>query len=176
MAEDSPRLRTGNTDLRIRKAQSSDIDDLVRLEAKAFSSDRLTRRRLWAHLRSERSSLLIIEQGGKLAGYALVLVRRGSAAARLYSLAVHPRATGQGIGSRLLAAAESAARGLGATSLRLEVRVDNASAIRLYERNGYRTIGRREDYYADGAAAFRYARDLRRPGRRRNVNGLRQAA
>jgi ribosomal-protein-alanine acetyltransferase len=175
MAEDSPRLRSGNTGLRIRRGQSSDIDDLVRLEAKAFSSDRLTRRRLWAHLRSQRSSLIVIEQSGRLAGYALVLIRRGSAAARLYSLAVDPGAAGQGIGAKLLAAAEAAAHDLGATSLRLEVRVDNAAAIRLYERSGYRTIGRRDDYYADGTAALRYARDLKRPVRR-IVSRLRQAA
>jgi ribosomal protein S18 acetylase RimI-like enzyme len=41
------------------------------------------------------------------------------------------------------------------------VRVDNVAAIRLYESRGYRNIGRREDYYADGMAAVRYARDLR---------------
>jgi ribosomal protein S18 acetylase RimI-like enzyme len=41
------------------------------------------------------------------------------------------------------------------------VRADNRSALRLYESRGYRPIGRREDYYADGMAAIRYARDLR---------------
>ena len=71
-------------------------------------------------------------------GYAVVLTRRGSRSARLYSIAVAAEAAGRGIGSRLLAAAEEAARRRGADRLHLEVRADNSTAIRLYERAGYR--------------------------------------
>ena len=45
--------------------------------------------------------------------------------------------------------------------LRLEVREDNARAIRIYEQNGYRRIGREPDYYEDGATALRYEKTLR---------------
>ena len=49
----------------------------------------------------------------------------------------------------------------GAERLRLEVRADNATAISLYERRGYVPIGRRDDYYEDGAPALRYEREIR---------------
>jgi [ribosomal protein S18]-alanine N-acetyltransferase len=177
MRQDRLRPPLGSAYLRIREAQSSDIDDLVRLEMKAFASDRLSRRRLRAHTRSPTAGLLVARRGGKIAGYALVLIRRGSHAARLHSLAVEPDAARQGIGSRLLAAAEAAALARGATNLRLEVRTDNAAAIRLYERAGYRMIGRRDGYYEDGAAALRYERDLGGAGMRRLAAGrLRRAA
>jgi ribosomal-protein-alanine acetyltransferase len=145
----------------IREAHPTDIADLAALEELAFASDRLSRRRLAALARSPTARLLVAHREGELAGYALLLTRRNSRAARLYSLAVAPGRAGRGLGSRLLTAAEAAARERGAESLRLEVRTDNAAAIRLYERHGYRVIGRRDDYYEDGAAALRYARDLR---------------
>jgi ribosomal protein S18 acetylase RimI-like enzyme len=44
--------------------------------------------------------------------------------------------------------------------LRLEVRYDNASAIALYEKMGYRQFGQYERYYEDGAAALRFEKRL----------------
>jgi ribosomal protein S18 acetylase RimI-like enzyme len=44
--------------------------------------------------------------------------------------------------------------------LRLEVRADNVAAIRLYERHGYRRIGRLAAYYDDGADGWRYEQPL----------------
>ena len=49
------------------------------------------------------------------------------------------------------------------TSLRLEVRDDNARAIALYEKNAYRCIGRVDGYYEDGMAARRYEKPLGDP-------------
>ncbi len=45
--------------------------------------------------------------------------------------------------------------------LRLEVREDNSRAIRIYEKSGYRKIGREPGYYEDGATALRYEKTLR---------------
>jgi ribosomal-protein-alanine acetyltransferase len=160
MPQDSRPPPSGDAGICVGEAQPTDIADLAELEEQAFASDRLSRRRLAALARSPTAHLLVARRDGRLAGYALLLTRRNSRAARLYSLAVAPDSTGGGLGSRLLAAAEAAALERGAESLRLEVRTDNAAAIRLYERHGYRLIGRRNDYYEDGAAALRYARDL----------------
>jgi hypothetical protein len=45
--------------------------------------------------------------------------------------------------------------------LRLEVREDNAGAIRLYQHHGYRRIGRYLNYYADQTDALRFEKRLR---------------
>lgn len=155
MPEDS-RPQLDIADIRIREAQPGDLDDLVRLENAAFQSDRLTRRRFAAHAKSPTADLLVARCGEQLAGYALVLTRRGSRAARLYSLAVAEAWRGRGLASRLLTLAQSRAAQNNATSFRLEVRADNHEAIRLYESHGYRQIGRKNDYYADGAPALCY--------------------
>jgi ribosomal protein S18 acetylase RimI-like enzyme len=44
--------------------------------------------------------------------------------------------------------------------LRLEVRIDNAAAIGLYERSGYRRGKRLPHYYEDGADGWRYEKSL----------------
>jgi ribosomal protein S18 acetylase RimI-like enzyme len=56
------------------------------------------------------------------------------------NLAVHPQLQGRGIGSRLLAFAESQARECGLVRLSLCVDMDNPGAQRLYERTGYRVV------------------------------------
>ena len=156
----SPTLPRIDADLRLRQARSVDVDDLAQLEQAAFAGDRLSRRSFAALVRGASAILLTARRGAALEGYVLVLTRRGSRVARLYSLAVAPTAHGRGVGSRLLRAAEAAAAARGADCLRLEVRADNISAIRLYERRGYRSIGHRPNYYDDGAAALRYQRRL----------------
>ncbi|MEU4163192.1 GNAT family N-acetyltransferase [Actinoplanes sp. NPDC026670] len=55
-------------------------------------------------------------------------------------LIVTPAARRQGVGERLLAAAANEAHGLGLRPV-LDVAQDNAAAIRLYERAGWRRIG-----------------------------------
>jgi len=91
---------------------------------------------------------------------AVVFYRRNSLTARLYSLAVAMHARGAGLGRTLLAASEADARVRGCESMRLEVRVDNAPAIALYERHGYVRGSRIPGFYEDGADAWRYLKRL----------------
>jgi ribosomal protein S18 acetylase RimI-like enzyme len=169
-----PPLR--DTDLRIREARSADLGALSELEASVFATDRLSRRRFAALMKSPSVSFMVAADGKAVVGYVLLLTRRGGRAARLYSLAVAPGSAGRGVGSRLLAAAETAALERGADALRLEVRRDNAGAIQFYERRGYQLIGRHEDYYEDGMTAVRYARALARPDDRAEPSSFGRAA
>lgn len=144
---------------RLRAARPADLPALLALEAR-FATDRLSARQFRHHLRNPRARLRVAVLDGQPAGYALVLLRSGSRTARLYSIAVDPACRGRGLGARLLGEAERVARAAGAHELRLEVRTDNAAAIGLYEGRDYRRFGRREGYYEDGAAAWRYRRAL----------------
>jgi ribosomal protein S18 acetylase RimI-like enzyme len=79
---------------------------------------------------------------------------------RLYSLAVAPSARGRGLAIRLVASAIQQTRGIGAAVLRLETRVDNHAAQRLFVRHGFTPLGRRPAYYEDGADALLYEKSL----------------
>ncbi|MDX8448507.1 peptidase C39 family protein [Mesorhizobium captivum] len=145
----------------IRKARASDVDDLAAIEKAVFSGDRLSRRSFRQFIERETAEMLVAENDSHVAGYAVVLFRKGSGVARLYSIAVSPFFGSLGIGRQLLAAAEEAAYEHDRMMLRLEVREDNQRAIRIYEQAGYRRIGREPDYYEDGATALRYEKTLR---------------
>ena len=129
-------------DADIRPARKSDIDTLVSIENSVFDSDRISRSAFRRHIGSRTGSLLVAERNGAIAGYALLLYRRGSRPARLYSIAVANGHGSSGIGRALLTAAEEAAVGRGYSALRLEVREENARAVDLYQRAGFRGIGR----------------------------------
>ena len=146
---------------RIRPATFSDIDELDALEQAVFETDRISRRSFRTLIARDTAETLVAENDGRIAGYGMILFRAGTGMARLYSLAVHPDMTGQGIGRKLLEAAEDAAFDHDRLFLRLEVREDNAAAIALYKKMGYRAIGRVPDYYQDGMAALRFEKVLR---------------
>jgi ribosomal-protein-alanine acetyltransferase len=144
----------------IRPAERRDLPALLRIEQAAFAGDRLSPRSFRRLSMQPSAALFVVEAGGRIAGYGLVLFRRGAASARLYSLAVAPEDAGRGHGRRLLAAAEAIARDRGCKNLMLEVRVDNPAAIALYERSGYRTVGLQPNYYQDKMSALRFAKSL----------------
>jgi ribosomal protein S18 acetylase RimI-like enzyme len=148
----------------IREAGPTDLDGLVALENRCFETDRVSRRSFRRFLERPTARLLVAEISGRIAGYALILLRSGTALARLYSLAVDPDCRRVGLARRLLVASERAAFEEDRIVLRLEVREDNEAAIGLYRASGYRPCGRVPEYYEDGGAALRMEKLLHGPG------------
>src|SRR5262249_34187969 len=96
-------------EIRVRKADRGEIDALPALEHRVFAHDRLARRSLQRFLKSPAAEVIVAQDGGRLAGTAIVLFRPRSLVARLYSIAVAPQMGGRGVGAMLLAAAQAAA-------------------------------------------------------------------
>ncbi|PVB59985.1 GNAT family N-acetyltransferase/peptidase C39 family protein [Labrenzia sp. 011] len=155
--------RAGTGDIQIRAAVSDDLAALLHIENDAFSSDRISRRSFRRFLDSPGARILVACGDAGVYGYALLLLRCGTALARLYSLALDTGHRGQGVGAALLKAAEAAAFEADRIVLRLEVRADNRAALGLYEASGYRVLGRVANYYEDGCAALRMERLLHGP-------------
>ncbi|OAI02979.1 ribosomal-protein-alanine acetyltransferase [Methylomonas methanica] len=163
--------------LAVRPAQSADLEGLVALENASFATDKLSRRSFRHWLSSDHRALLLAEWAGLVAGYILIIYHPGTRLARIYSLAVAPQLRGNGIAKTLMLAGEQAARDDGRLYLRLEVSVDNTSAIRLYEAMGFQKFGLYRDYYQDHKDALRYQKRIRRyrdTPQHRSVHWLRQ--
>jgi ribosomal protein S18 acetylase RimI-like enzyme len=156
----------------VREARPRDLNAIERLENESFETDRVSRRSLREFLRAAHRPLIAAFIDEELAGYALVSLRKTSRAVRIYSLAVDARFARRGVGRALLQACEAYARRHRRTSLTLEVRYDNASAIALYEGSGFRQFGEHAHYYADGAAALRYEKSLDPAPSRETGNNL----
>ena len=84
------------------------------------------------------------------------------------SLAVSPAARGSGIGTRLMDRAEDKARAMGKKTMSLDAIGENAGAIRLYERMGFKTIRVRRSRWLELAIRSKEVRRLEKPltGRR----------
>ncbi len=146
--------------LSVRTAIVEDLDAIAKIERDSFPDDQVSRRSIRYFLRAPHLPVIAAAIDGELAGYALLSLRKGSLAVRIYSIAVDARFGRRGVGSALLQACEKYARGRQKSELTLEVRYDNGRAIALYEKWGFRQFGEHQDYYADGATALRYKKLL----------------
>ena len=134
-------------ELRIRAGSSADLGQVEEIENSCFS-DPWPRLALLAELQSDRMRWpLIGELRGKIVGY--LMAWRVVDRLHILNLAVQFECRRRGIGAALLA--EALARAVAADLKRatLEVRENNASAIRFYEQHGFTARGRRRNYYAD---------------------------
>lgn len=141
--------------MHIRLARPADLNALVTLENQCFDYDQISRRSFQRFMRQPQDRLLVVESdSGSLLGYGLLLHRRGTVLARIYSLAVSPDARGMGLGKQLLQALETEAIDTQCRFVRLEVREGNEAALALYKAQGYKILQRRSGYYVDGGDAF----------------------
>jgi [ribosomal protein S18]-alanine N-acetyltransferase len=140
--------------LRILPATANDAGALFALEQRCFATDRMSLRQIKHHINSATAAVLLAKNARDVLGSAVLFLRPHLRQARLYSLAVDPHTRGQGLGEKLLQAVIASAR-VRADSLRLEVRVDNVAAIRLYEKHGFAVIAKLAHYYQDGADGVR---------------------
>jgi [ribosomal protein S18]-alanine N-acetyltransferase len=136
-----------------------DASAIAALHATAF-------RRGWG--RDEVERLLLDRQvlghrvtlGRSLAGF--ILSRFAVDEAEILSVAVERRRRGRGLARRLLDLHLRRLAGVGVKSVFLEVEEDNPAARRLYDRAGFRQVGKRQGYYHRGAQAPASALILRR--------------
>jgi ribosomal protein S18 acetylase RimI-like enzyme len=141
----------------VRAARKDDLAAAVELERMCFGTGAfsLTKRQLQYLQRRPTAVFVVAEQEGTVVGQGVALVRqhRSGPSGRIYSLAVHPERRGQRIGDSLLRAMVDSLGERGVRRVYLEVDDENASAIRLYERWGFRRVGTLPDYYGPGQAA-----------------------
>lgn len=148
--------------VRIRKARLSDLPQLLDLEKASFDHDQLSRRNFHWMITKAHSVFLVLEYGRSLLGYGLVLINRGTSLARLYSICTRKCYQKHGLASRLIVELERVASlEEDCAFLRLEVKEDNASAIRLYHKLGYHKFTEKEDYYEDGKTAYCFEKRIR---------------
>lgn len=141
-----PRARPGV--VAIRDFAGDDLDSVMAIMGAAFEptyGEAWTRSQCAGILPMAGVTLRLAQRDdGKVVGFALL--RAIAEEAELLLIAVDPAAQQGGIGAALVQDFVALAMKLGARRLHLEVR-DGNTAIVLYERAGFRLVGRRRDYY-----------------------------
>ncbi|MCJ2182019.1 GNAT family N-acetyltransferase [Novosphingobium sp. 1949] len=131
----------------IRPAARADLDALFALELQTFPEESYGEIALRQFIDLFPGLFFVAEDAGTIAGYGLGGIDQ-QGQGWVLSLGVSPAYQGQGIGARLFDAVLDALRGTGA--IRLTVIPDNVRAVTLYERKGFTTEARVEDYYGPG--------------------------
>jgi ribosomal-protein-alanine N-acetyltransferase len=131
---------------RYRRMAAADLDAVIAIEDTIYPHP-------WTH-GNFRDSLAagyhcwIVECGGEMAGYTVVMIAAGEA--HLLNLSVAAPWQRRGIGREALAFVRKLARDYGAQKMLLEVRPSNGAAIALYAAAGFAEIAKRRSYYPAG--------------------------
>ena len=122
----------------------ADLDEVAAVEREAYEFP-WSRGNFEDSLRNGYFGICMRHLTGVLVGYCVLMPVVDEM--HLLNLCVAPRAQGSGAGLALLREAVRITQGKGLSGLLLEVRPSNLRALRLYERFGFTTIGRRKNYY-----------------------------
>ena len=125
-------------------ASEKHIEQLENLEKLCFSMP-WTKDFLISQLTDDRHIFIVAADGDTVLGYVgmMYVLDEGY----ISNVAVHPDWRRRGAADALLTGLEERAKKLLLSFLTLEVRESNAPAIALYEKHGFRPVGRRKNYY-----------------------------
>lgn len=131
----------------LRRATPADLDAIMALERASFPTDAWSDAMMRDELASPHGWYVVIEEAGRIVGYAGLRAVRGSRDADVQTIAIAAGSRGRGRGRGLLEAllAEASARRV--HDVFLEVRADNPVAQALYASEGFVEVGRRPRYY-----------------------------
>ena len=146
--------------IRVRRVRKEDLSGMVELENRSFEFDLFTRKQYRYLIAKANSTAFVLTVGKVISGSAIVLWRKNSTKAHLYTIAVDPALQGRGLGKRLLEVCLKEARRRGCDRFSLEVRADNKRAISLYKKAGYEITGRVVKYYEDDCDALQMEKRL----------------
>ena len=130
----------------IRWMLKDDLDAVAELEQLSFSIP-------WSYENLEQGLsngldlYLVWEENGMAAGYINFRILAGEG--EIERVAVHPLLRGRGFGRKLMEAMVEYASGQGVRDITLDVRVNNQTAINLYESCGFVKEAIRKDYYRE---------------------------
>jgi ribosomal-protein-alanine N-acetyltransferase len=137
--------------IKIRNFELPDIRRVMEIEEESFldgeSEMYIEMYREWP------DGFLVAEKEDKVIGF-VVVVLTPEGEGRIFALAVDSKYRGKGVGRALLKAAFSVLRQIKIGYVRLEVRVSNQVAERLYRSMGFMEIGFIPFYYQNGEGAI----------------------
>ena len=130
--------------LAIRSAALNDVPALLVIERQSPGA---------SHWTSEQYNelvtgavILVAEQAGKICGF--ICAQTVADEWEIQNVVVHPEFLRRGIADQLLKKLVQRAEQASASAILLEVRESNSPARHLYEKHGFREVGRRRLYYA----------------------------
>jgi ribosomal-protein-alanine N-acetyltransferase len=148
--------------VRLRRADLTDIPQLLNIEKSCFTNERFNVRMLKDIITGEGFECFIGSEDDAVIASAMVHHEPQLGRSRIISIAVLPERQGKGHGRVLLKFLEERGLTHGSSIMGLEVRVTNVPAINLYLHEGYAVCGNIPNYFGRGQDALYMERMLNR--------------
>ena len=131
--------------IRVRHMTAEDIEEAGKLEKTNLLKEAWTEKQLLEALTRDDTVYLVAEKAGRIVG--LCGVRNVSGEGEVTNVSVSGDCRNEGIGYKMVKQLLERGRGIGIKDYTLEVRKENKSAIRLYEKLGFVSEGVRPGFY-----------------------------
>jgi ribosomal-protein-alanine acetyltransferase len=132
------------------------LGKLYEIEKQCFGQEAFTKQQLIYLLTAYNAIGLAARVNSEIAGFAIarVDIGRNTSFGHILTIDIAPAYRRKGIAQKLLHEIETIFREKGIKECRLEVREDNVAALNLYQKLGYKKVGKLEKYYGDAHGLY----------------------
>lgn len=133
----------------IEDALKQHLDKMYEIETNCFEKEAFTKQQIAYLLDDYNSVSLIAKLDNEIVGFIIgrIEVGRKSLMGHILTIDVLPTHRRKGVAQKLLEEMEKIFKEKGANVCYLEVREDNIGALSLYQKTGYKKIGKLKNYY-----------------------------
>jgi ribosomal protein S18 acetylase RimI-like enzyme len=143
-------------EVKIEDASIRFLDEYYDIEKQCFEREAFTKQQI-AYLLTDYNAVgLAARVSGEIAGFVIgrIDIVRNASFGHILTVDILPSYRRKGIAQKLLREIEAIFREKGAKECRLEAREDNAAALSLYRKLGYKKAGTLEKYYGDAHGLY----------------------
>ncbi len=132
------------------------LGKLCEIEKQCFGQEAFTKQQLTYLLTDYNAIGLAAQVNSEIAGFAIarVDIGRNTSFGHILTVDIAPAYRRKGIAQKLLQKIETIFREKGIKECRLEVREDNVAALNLYQKLGYKKVGKLEKYYGEAHGLY----------------------
>lgn len=139
------------TTIVVEDASIQHLERLYEIETQCFKAEAFTKHQIASLLTDYNSISLIAKANDEIIGFiiGMIYLERSSAVGHILTIDVLPAFRKREAGLRLMSEIEKLFREKTVKISSLEVREDNVAALRLYEKCGYKIVGKLKNYYGN---------------------------
>ena len=132
------------------------LDKLLAIEKQSFGKEAFTRQHIVYLMTDYNAIALAARVNDEIEGFVIARIdmEKNLPVGHILTLDVSPSHRRKGVAQKLLSETEALLKQKGVNECRLEVREDNVAAINLYQKLGYKKIGKLEKYYNDAHGLY----------------------
>jgi ribosomal-protein-alanine acetyltransferase len=132
------------------------LGKLYEIEKQCFGQEAFTKQQLTYLLTEYNAIGLAARVNSEIAGFAIarVDIGRNTSFGHILTVDIAPAYRRKGIAQKLLQEIETIFREKSIKECRLEVREDNVAALNLYQKLGYKKVGKLEKYYGEAHGLY----------------------